>query len=83
MPEGWQWVFDEKVPTNRALKKVLDYGKTPVTLIDFYLVSPNVRVINVAGKNLKFEHSDHNPVMMEIELKGLGEIQSDSSIVVQ
>ena len=83
LPEDWQWTFDDKVPTNRALKNVLDYGKTPVTLIDYFLVSPNINVIKVEGKNLKFEHSDHNPVMMEIELIGLEEIKTDSNIIVQ
>ncbi|CAA6829047.1 MAG: Unknown protein [uncultured Aureispira sp.] len=71
MPEGWQWVYDLTSPTNRSMIDVLDYGKTTVTLVDFYLVSPNVRVKKIEGKNLKFKNSDHNPILLEIELIGL------------
>ena len=44
MPENWQWVFDPLIPTSRSLVDVLDYGKTTVSLIDYYLVSPNIEV---------------------------------------
>ena len=71
MPENWQWVFDPLVPTSRSLVDVLDYGKTTVSLIDYYLVSPNIEVKEVKGLNLKFQYSDHNPVIMKIRLKGL------------
>lgn len=71
MPQGWQWVYDPVVPTNRCVIDVLEYGKTSVTLVDFYLVSPNVNVKKIEGKNLQFEHSDHNPILLEVELLGL------------
>ena len=71
MPENWQWVFDPLIPTSRSLVDVLDYGKTPVALIDYYLISPNIEVIEVKGFNLKFQYSDHNPVMMRVRLKEL------------
>ncbi len=77
MPQGWQWAFDPTVPTNRSMIDVLDYGKTKVTLVDFYLVSPNVSVKKVVGKNLKFKNSDHNPILLEVELIGL-EMPTDS-----
>jgi len=70
MPEDWQWVFDPKVPTNRDMTNLLDYGKTSVSLIDYYLVSPNITVLSVKGENLKFANSDHNPILMDIELQG-------------
>jgi len=81
MPKGWQWSFDDKVPTNRDMANILDYGKTAVSLVDYYLVSPNVKVIKVEGQNLKFENSDHNPVLMEVVLEGLIETKIDSVIV--
>jgi len=71
MPENWQWVFDPVIPTSRSLVDVLDYGKTPVALIDYYLISPNVESVEVKGFNLKFQYSDHNPVRMIIRLKDL------------
>lgn len=80
MPEGWRWVYDLTVPSNRSMIDVLDYGKTTVTLVDFYLVSPNVSVKKIEGKNLKFKNSDHNPVLLEIELIGL-EIPVDPILI--
>ena len=71
MPENWQWIFDPVIPTSRSLVDVLDYGKTPVALIDYYLISPNVEAVEVKGFNLKFQYSDHNPVRMIIRLKDL------------
>lgn len=80
MPEGWQWAYDPSVPTNRSMVDVLEYGKTNVTLVDFYLVSPNISIKKIAGKNLKFKNSDHNPILLEIELMGL-EIPVDSILI--
>ena len=63
------------------MANVLDYGKTAVSLVDYYLVSPNVSVVKVEGQNLKFENSDHNPVLMEVVLEGLNGIQTDSVLI--
>ncbi|MGB1248231.1 MAG: endonuclease/exonuclease/phosphatase family protein [Chitinophagales bacterium] len=67
LPE-WQWVFDDSVPTNRKLSTPYTKGETFVTLIDFFLVSPNVKVENVEGVDLDFKYSDHQPVKMKISL---------------
>ncbi len=69
MPEGWQWIYDPNVPTNRKVTEKLDYGKTFMTLIDYYLLSPNIKATKIEGINLKFAHADHNPVYMEVELQ--------------
>lgn len=66
---GWKWVYDETIPTNRALLKAYSPDTTFTTLIDYFLVSPNVDVKMVKGINLDFEWSDHQPVWMEVELK--------------
>lgn len=69
MPEGWTWAFDPSVPTNRKLASSFEADKTFTTLIDFYLVSPNVQVESVEGVDLAFENSDHQPVKLSIQLK--------------
>lgn len=66
---GWNWIYDSKIPTNRRLKTPYDQKTTLTTVIDFFLVSPNISVKNVQGIHLDFEHSDHNPVKMEVKLK--------------
>lgn len=69
MPEGWTWAFDPSVPTNRKLASAYEADKTFTTLIDFYLVSPNVNVLSVEGVDLAFEYADHQPVKLSIQLK--------------
>jgi len=66
---GWTWTFDPNVPTNRKLATSYEPGKTFVTLIDFFLVSPNVNVLEVKGVNLDFKYSDHQPVTMRIKIE--------------
>ncbi len=69
MPEGWEWAYDGTVPTNRKTSKPFDHKTTFQTVIDFYLVSPNIQVEEVKGVNLDFQSSDHQPVLMKISLK--------------
>jgi endonuclease/exonuclease/phosphatase family metal-dependent hydrolase len=68
LPENWMWVYDPTVPTNRKVSDPFKAGKTFVTLIDFFLISPNVRVKTVKGLDYQFQFSDHQPVWMEVEL---------------
>jgi endonuclease/exonuclease/phosphatase family metal-dependent hydrolase len=64
-PEGWQWVFDPELPTNRDVDDVYVKGKTKTTIIDFFVVSPNVTVLEVKTTDLGFEWADHQPVRMK------------------
>jgi endonuclease/exonuclease/phosphatase family metal-dependent hydrolase len=68
-PEGWTYAYDPTVPTNRKCQSAYETGKTFVTLIDFFLVSPNVQVRKVRGVGQEFQWSDHQPVQMSIELQ--------------
>lgn len=67
-PNDWQWVYDPRVPTNRKANNAYDTEKTFVTLIDFFLISPNLKAITAKGINQGFDFSDHQPVYMEVEL---------------
>ena len=42
--------------------------ETFITLIDYFLLSPNVKLKEVRGINQEFEFSDHQPVAMKVEL---------------
>ena len=68
-PKDWQWVFDETHSTNRKMAAPYKKGETFTTLIDFYLVSPNISVLNVETINQDFKYSDHHPVKLKIQLK--------------
>lgn len=67
-PADWQFAFDETRPTNRHLHQPYIKGQTGTTTIDFFLVSPNVRVVEKKVFDLDFTDSDHNPVMITILL---------------
>ena len=68
-PKGWMWVFDEKVPTVRNNESAYIEGVNFTTVIDGFLVSPGVEVISVETFDLGFEFSDHNPVVMKVNLR--------------
>lgn len=68
-PEGFEWAADALIPTNRTLNIPYKKGVNYLSVIDGFLVSPNVQVNKVKGYSLEFENSDHNPVKMEFMLK--------------
>lgn len=63
LPQGWHYVFDNATPSNRRVIDAYKKGTTKVTLIDFFITSPNIKATSVKCINLGFEHSDHNPVI--------------------
>jgi endonuclease/exonuclease/phosphatase family metal-dependent hydrolase len=68
IPDGWSWVADPSTPTNRKLDKVYDFATSYTSVIDHFLVSPNVSVVKVETHDTKFEFSDHQPVELQIAL---------------
>lgn len=68
-PEAsWSWAVDASVPTNRRVKTPYDPVESAVTVIDFFLTSPNIRIIKVEGIDLGFRFSDHQPVTLRVVL---------------
>lgn len=68
-PADWQWCYDKNVPTARSLDQPYVEGENFTTIIDGFLVSPNLRVDEVKGYNLRFEYSDHNPVAVTVSIR--------------
>jgi endonuclease/exonuclease/phosphatase family metal-dependent hydrolase len=68
-PGGWTIAFDPQVPTNRNLDQPYFRGSTMTSVIDFFVCSPNVDVMDTSVLSLMFEHSDHNPVAMQFILR--------------
>ncbi|MBK8879092.1 MAG: endonuclease/exonuclease/phosphatase family protein [Haliscomenobacter sp.] len=68
MPPTWRWVYDPGHPTNRSLKQPYAKSQSEVALIDFFLISPNIRVHRVKTLDQQFRASDHQPVWMEASL---------------
>ncbi len=68
LPQGWQWVADASVPTNRKLNAPYS-ADSYTTVIDHFAISPNVVVDHIQGVDLQFAYSDHQPVKMRVRLK--------------
>lgn len=68
IPKDWQWVADVSVPTNRKLDKPYVKGVSYTSVIDHYLISPNLQVDSVAVIDLDFAYSDHQPVYLKVTL---------------
>lgn len=68
-PDGFTWGSDVNIPTVRSNAFPYKKGINFVTVIDGFLVSPNVAITEIYGHDLSFEHSDHNPVVGTFTLK--------------
>jgi endonuclease/exonuclease/phosphatase family metal-dependent hydrolase len=66
---GWKQVFSDSIPTNRRITTPYSPSGTPTTVIDFFIISPGVEVYDVRTLDLKFRHSDHQPVLLTFRLK--------------
>lgn len=69
METGFNWAVDETQMTVRDLVSPYVKGETFVTIIDGFLVSPNLEIIQVQTHDLDFKNSDHNPVTCTLKLK--------------
>jgi endonuclease/exonuclease/phosphatase family metal-dependent hydrolase len=69
LPPEWKWSYDNKVPSNRSVIAAYDPASTTTTVIDFFLLSPNVEQVTVKCADLGFSNSDHNPVLAKVRLK--------------
>lgn len=68
-PKGFTWVFDGNTPTCRNAGKEYIEGYNFLSVIDGFMISDNIELIEVQGINSNFKYSDHNPVKMKIKLK--------------
>ncbi|MFZ7101622.1 MAG: endonuclease/exonuclease/phosphatase family protein [Peptococcaceae bacterium] len=69
IPTGFKWVADKNIPTVRTNGKPYVKGVNFRVVIDGFLVSSNVQVLEVTGHKLEFAYSDHNPVTAVLLLK--------------
>ena len=68
---GWQFIMDTAVPSCRSLDQPYDGADTEsfqYYLIDGFIVSDNIAVDECRAKDLRFENSDHEPVLMTVRL---------------
>jgi len=65
----WTWAYDPSIPTNRRVLTPYRRGTSPTTVIDFFLLSPNLELLEVSGVDLQFAYSDHQPVAMKFRIQ--------------
>lgn len=65
---GFIWGVDSSAMTVRDLNEAYVPGETFTTIIDGFLVSPNIEIISVNTSDLNFANSDHNPVTLKFKL---------------
>ncbi len=68
-PSDFQWAVDDTIFTVRDNRTKYIKNESFTTIIDGFLVSPNIEIIDVYGHDLGFENSDHNPVTCVLKLK--------------
>ncbi len=66
--KDWKWLYENNVPTNRRVAIPYKAGKSPTTVIDFFLISPNIKAMDVKTINMDFQYSDHQPVWTTLQL---------------
>jgi endonuclease/exonuclease/phosphatase family metal-dependent hydrolase len=66
---SWTVNFDQRYPTNRDVSAVYERGHTPTTIIDYYICSPNIKVLETRGLYNGFQLSDHQAVYLRFQLE--------------
>ena len=66
--KSWKWVADLNGKSNRKVDTPYIKGATYTTILDFFLISPNVEFVGVSTLKLDFKYSDHNPVKLILRL---------------
>jgi hypothetical protein len=69
LPENWQWVYQPSLPSNRDVSKSYSKGNSKTTIIDFFLLSPNIEVLSNKTIDAGFENADHQPIYLKVKLK--------------
>lgn len=71
LPDSWTWAVDDAVPTARLLNEPYEKNNpnTQFYVIDGFILSPNVELLEAATLDEQFKWSDHNPVFIRVSLK--------------
>ena len=69
LPTGWQIAIDPLTPTVRTLQTPYVAGQNYTTIVDGFVVSPNVGIDEVLTLDLGFRDSDHQPVTARFTAK--------------
>lgn len=68
LPKDWIYAFDSDHTTNRDVNIPYKEGITTSSLIDFFILSPNITLQSVKVIPTGYKESDHQPVVLKISL---------------
>ncbi len=63
VPADWKIAVDTDLPTVRTVNQPFERGENYLTIIDGFIVSPNVEIVAVKTVDTDFDMSDHMPVV--------------------
>jgi endonuclease/exonuclease/phosphatase family metal-dependent hydrolase len=66
--QDWTWAFDTRLPTNRRVNVPYQKATSLTTVIDYFLLSPNIIAEEVETIDTGFLFSDHQPVRLVARL---------------
>jgi endonuclease/exonuclease/phosphatase family metal-dependent hydrolase len=66
---GWKISCVSDKPSNRNLKKTYNPQETLTSVIDFYIASPNIEITVIKLIDLKFQYSDHQPILLAFKFR--------------
>lgn len=64
LPPGWHLAMDPKTPSVRTNYAPYRAGENYTTIIDGFLLSPNVTVLEIETRDTGFRYTDHQPVVL-------------------
>ncbi len=70
LPAGWRIGADPRVASVRTNERPYKAGENYTAVIDGFIVSPGVEIESVETRDLGFQFSDHQPVMMKVKRSG-------------
>jgi endonuclease/exonuclease/phosphatase family metal-dependent hydrolase len=62
LADGWDVAIDKETPSVRTNERPYKKGENFTTVIDGFVISPNVKAESVKTRDLDFQFSDHQPV---------------------
>ncbi len=62
LPKGWQIGTDKTKPSVRTMNKPYIRGENYTSIIDGYIVSPNVKLKKISTIDTDFKNTDHLPI---------------------
>jgi endonuclease/exonuclease/phosphatase family metal-dependent hydrolase len=68
LPDNWTFAYDPGAPTNRNNDKPFVKGENGTTCLDYFMLSPNIKLLEAKTIDLEFQDSDHNPVFVRVKL---------------